>query len=163
MTASGSHCRKRYSVIACTKYDIRGFVSFCRGSRRKCPLVSGNAQGWSVTRPAMAASRPRGRLGVLRCSPIKSYHACHDLVYGELLPAEGGDIRGLSQPDYLGYVLVRRSTGQAPLPVDGTSRYMGLRSRPTRRDLSTDQWLPPFASMEHVFQTYWYHNRCVGI
>ena len=63
---------------------------------------------------------------------------CHDLAYGKLFPTEGRDLRGLSQLGHLDHVLVRKSTGQFPLPVDGTSRDTGLPSRTTRRGLSTE-------------------------
>ena len=63
---------------------------------------------------------------------------CHDLAYGRPVPTEGRDIRGLSQLDYLGHILVRRPTGQVPLPVDGTFRNLGLQSRATRWDVGPE-------------------------
>ena len=63
---------------------------------------------------------------------------CHDLAYGESLPTTGRITRGLSQHTYLDYVQVRMPTGPVPLPVDGTFRITGLRSRTTRRDLGTE-------------------------
>ena len=69
---------------------------------------------------------------------LSALPACHDLAYGKLFPTEGRDLRGLSQLGHPDHVLVRRPTGQFPLPVDGTSRDTGLQSRTTRRGLSTE-------------------------